>query len=250
MAKFVVYAEDGRESVNSQKMPLVAISKRIVRPTTSTSNMWTYTFPLYKDPAIMGAKTYLYPYKVPYNNVNEEVDSLVFIRPKGSGNGVTVSTPYSNSEYIAYFRLADTGNPEKGLEVILTDMLGVARDTRYITCYADDDSNKPTWTMDTYIYSVSIVHKVLITNGLAYSFSIPAGERKEDYFVSVPLMAVWNADNGTDTYYEASEFAVQEIGGVLYFRVFRTIVNNYSSPRTPVYVYVAKIQNFISTQGS
>lgn len=250
MAKFVVYTEDGRESVNSQKMPLVAVSKRIVRPTTNTSNAWTYTFPLYKDPAIKGARTYLYPYNIPYNNVNEEVDSLVFVRPRGSGNGVIVKTPYGNTQYIAYFHLADTGNPEKGLEVILTDLLGVALDTRYITCYADDNSNKPTWTMDTYRYSVSIVHKTLITNGLVHSFSIPAGERKEDYFVSVPLMAVWNADNGTDSYYEASEFAVQEIGGILYFRVFRTVVNNFSSPRTPVYVYVAKIQNFISTQGS
>lgn len=223
----LVYTEDGRESVNSNKLPLLAKVKKNVgyRSTARSSGVFPLTGPATVKPSRDNFS--------PYANRAEEFKGLVFMKPSNIANGVHCFTYYSTSDVNTFYSVADLGNNGNyNLDIIMADLDDVARVKGYINIYADDLANTLMWSLETFRCGINVLGVVPI-NQVLITFPIPSWVDKNDFYVSVPHSVIYNQDNGTDSTWDVSEIGFQIIGNTAYVKCMRSTQNGQNQNPPP-----------------
>lgn len=223
----LVYTEDGRESVNSSKIPLLAKVKKNVgySPTARSTNVFPVTRPTTVRPSRNNFS--------PYANRAEEFKGLVFMKPSNIANGVHCFTYYSNLDVNTLYSVTDLGNNGNfNLDIVMADLDDVARVKGYINVYADDTANTLMWSLETFRCGINVLAVMPITQPLI-SFEIPPWVDKNAFYVSVPHTVIYNKDNGTDSTWDVSEIGFQIIGNTAYVRCMRSTQNGQDQSPVP-----------------
>lgn len=247
MPSVIVYTEDGRESINSNKKPLLASVKKLVTPSGGVVN--NQFFPL------TSANTFTnpnYPSRItknPYANRAEEGKGLVFIKPSHVNNGVRCFGYYSNTDVDTFYSVFDlSSNGNYNMDVMMADIDVVPRDRGYINMYADDAANTLMWSIETLRCGINVV-SVLPFSQQLLTVLIPTWVDKSKLYVSVPHSIIYNRDNGTDAVWDVSEVGFQIIGNTAYIRCRRvTEAGHNRTPPPGGFIVLAEITNALNYQ--
>lgn len=246
MPSILTYTEDGRESVNSNKLPLLAKYKYVTN--SSYTNTGNRMFPLNSanpntNPIKVG--NYLHP---PYKTRALENEGLVFMKPTNIANGIFAFGAYATTFVNSQYCVTDlTGNGDFRGDIIIAGVDTVDRGSGFIRVHADDANNTLIWSLDTFKCGVNVLAVVPFTQML-HIFDIPSWVDKNHLYVNVPHMLVFDRDNGTDPTYSASSVAYQIIGDKAYVRCYAANQNGpTASPGPGGWIVLAYIPNALST---
>ena len=247
MPQILVYTEDGRESVNSNRVPLLAKVKKTVGNYGSIvqTKMFPVTTTNINSNAIKNSKYNLEPYP----DRVDEFAGLVFAKPNALGNGLRCFGWYQTMSNNSYYAVADlTGSSNYKVDIVLAHVDSVIRPKGYINVYEDTTEHKMTWSLETFRCGVNVVARTKFTQA-ALAIPIPSWVDKNNLYISVPHGIVYNEDNETDSVFDISEIGFQIIGDTAHIRCFRTNqVGTNRPPFTTADLILAEIPKALATE--
>ena len=248
MSSILAYTENGKESVNSNKVPLIA--KALKKVSSKGSVFLSKYFPLTTvNVSTNAAKNAKYTFN-PCANRIEEFSGLLFVKPAVLGNGVICWGEYATTSTNTFYIVVDlTGSANYNLDaVVATVDTTQTRPLSYIRIYEDTSAHNLIWTLEHFICGINLIDIKYFSDGYLVTYNIPSWVNKNNLYISVPHKAVFNNDNGTDATWAVSEIAYQIIGNVAYVRCFKTTNagTNQPVPANTWFVF-AEITNALST---
>jgi len=247
MPQILVYTENGRESVNSNKIPLLAKTHKKVGH--SSISRVEKAFPLNStNPSSNPLKPSRGNYN-PYNSRSEEYKGVVFMKPAVLGNGVCCKGLYETTNINTYYSVADlTGSGNFNLDIVMADIDNEPRQRGFINVYADDATSSLIWSLETFRCGINVI-AYRSFNQTLIEFDIPHWVNKNNLYVSVAHPLIYNRDNGTDAVWDISDYYYQIIGDKAYVRCVRSNQNGQNQPPAlGGWVVLAEISRALSTE--
>ena len=247
MPQILIYTEDGRESVNSSKVPLLAEVKKTVGNSTNTisTKMFPVTTANHLNNAIKYAKENLaaYPDRV------DEFAGLVFAKPNEMGNGLMCYGVYHTTNTNTNYAIADlTGTNNYKVDIVLAHVDSVIRPRGYINVYDDTPEHNMIWSLETFRCGINVVARTKFTQA-SLAIPIPSWVNKNNLYISVPHSIIYNEDNGRDPTFDVSEIGFQIIGNTAHVRCFRgNEIGLNQPPFTQADLILAEINKSLTTE--
>lgn len=246
MPSVVVYTEDGRESINSAKRPMLASIKKLVYPTNTTINV--RAFPITTESYYTNPISVAKVCKQPYAGYAEEHKGIVFIKPNNRNNGIVCYGVYSNTPVNTNYSIVDLGaNNNYNLDMVMADIDVVPRDRGYINMYADDPASTLMWSLETMTCGINVI-KVIPLSQPYITELIPTWVNLDKLYVSVPHNNIYNRDNGTDPDWDVSDMNYQLIGNTMHIRNRRISGYGPLNPYPGGFIVLAEITNALNYQ--
>lgn len=246
MPELIVYTEDGRESINSNKVPLLALEFIDSGPRGNVVS--SRYFPLTTEFTLSNPPKNSRSCAQAYTSSRVEKNKLVFIKPAVVGNGIRCVGMYANGGVNSYYSVTDvTNSGNYRLHTVLADVSNEVPVSGYFNIYEDTDAHKLVWSMETFRCGVSVLAALPI-NSMIISYAIPPWVDKNELYISVPHTLIYDHDNGTDPYYDISDITMQIIGDVAYVRCNRATESGINrSPRYASMVVFAVIKKALTS---
>ena len=243
MAEILVYTEDERESVNTNKHPVVANVLRTIQK--SSKYYGSVRYPLDVAENWLNPKTPSYATLPPFTSRATERRGMTFIRPQKTGNGVEMYTDTTQLyNFDTHYIVSDvTRSGNYALELVKADVVDNPVAGKYINVFNDDTSNTVRWALDTFRCGINVIYRKVLLD-VMNTIPIPSWVDTDQLFICVPHHLIYSEDNGTDPWWDNSALLYQVVGRNVKIRYARSTQDGWKQPpREHAWLILAVIPN-------